>query len=75
MEQGEGEEYQQHFFVHISNNVSYTDPVLEVIIRIILFSFIRTVKNNDVDFSDLSNKKIVSCTIHTVLFNLCLIKD
>jgi hypothetical protein len=30
VEQGEEPAYQKHFFVHIGNSLSYTDPLLEV---------------------------------------------
>ena len=30
VEQGEEAAYQKHFFVHIGNTLSYTDPLLEV---------------------------------------------
>ena len=30
MEDGEGETYSKHLFVHIANNVSFSDPLLEV---------------------------------------------
>jgi hypothetical protein len=30
VEQGEEPAYQKHFFVHIGNTLSYTDPLLEV---------------------------------------------
>ena len=30
VEQGEEAAYQKHFFVHIGNSLSYSDPLLEV---------------------------------------------